>query len=234
MIAHCFFEQSGTFKNEFKKLGIEAYDYDILNDYGETDYQIDLFKEIETAYRGGVSVFDKISQDDLIMAFFPCTRFEAKIPLMFRGESYQMKKYTDRQKLETSMKLHKELHRNYMLISQMVCICLDHGLKMVIENPCTSPHYLTTYWCIKPKVIDKDRRQNGDYMKKPTQFWFINCEPKQNLVMEPIDFVEQRRVDYITKGNTGKNRTVARSEIHPQYASRFIRQYLIDESEVKQ
>lgn len=50
MIAHCLFEQSGTFKNEFKKLGIEAYDYDILNDYGETDYQIDLYEEI----RGGV------------------------------------------------------------------------------------------------------------------------------------------------------------------------------------
>lgn len=27
MIAHCFFEQSGTFKNQFKKLGIDAYDY---------------------------------------------------------------------------------------------------------------------------------------------------------------------------------------------------------------
>ena len=28
---HCFFEQSGTFKNEFKKLGIPAEDYDIQN-----------------------------------------------------------------------------------------------------------------------------------------------------------------------------------------------------------
>ena len=46
MIVHCLFEQSGTFKNEFKKLGIEAYDYDILNDYGQTDYQIDLYAEI--------------------------------------------------------------------------------------------------------------------------------------------------------------------------------------------
>ena len=54
MVAHCLFEQSGTFKNEFKKLGIEAYDYDILNDYGETDYQVDLFAEIDKAYRGGV------------------------------------------------------------------------------------------------------------------------------------------------------------------------------------
>lgn len=28
---HCFFEQSGTFKNEFIKLGIPAEDYDIQN-----------------------------------------------------------------------------------------------------------------------------------------------------------------------------------------------------------
>lgn len=53
MKAYCLFEQSGTFKNEFIKLGIEAFDYDILNDYGQTDFQIDLFEEIEKAYRGG-------------------------------------------------------------------------------------------------------------------------------------------------------------------------------------
>ena len=71
MKIHCFFEQSGTFKNEFKKLGYKAEDYDILNDFGETDNQIDLFSEIEKAYGGANSVFDKISPDDLIMAFFP-------------------------------------------------------------------------------------------------------------------------------------------------------------------
>ena len=48
---HCFFEQSGTFKNEFKKLGIPAEDYDIQNNFGETDHVVDLFSEIETAYR---------------------------------------------------------------------------------------------------------------------------------------------------------------------------------------
>lgn len=47
---HCLFEQSGTFKNEFKKLGYDAYDYDIQNEFGQTDYVIDLFSQI----RGGV------------------------------------------------------------------------------------------------------------------------------------------------------------------------------------
>src|SRR5574344_1093587 len=72
---HCFFEQSGTFKNEFKKLGYEAFDYDIQNNLGETDYVIDLFKAIEDAYDDKPSLFDDITQDDLIMAFFPCIYF---------------------------------------------------------------------------------------------------------------------------------------------------------------
>lgn len=50
MTIHCMFEQSGTFKKEFQKLGYKALDYDILNDYGQTDRIIDLFAEIE---RGG-------------------------------------------------------------------------------------------------------------------------------------------------------------------------------------
>lgn len=53
---HCLFEQSGTFKNEFRKLGYKAYDYDIQNNFGETDYQIDIFSEIEKSYEGGARI----------------------------------------------------------------------------------------------------------------------------------------------------------------------------------
>lgn len=57
---HCFFEQSGTFKNEFIKLGIPAEDYDIQNNFGETDHMDDLFKAIDDAYDGRPSLFDQI------------------------------------------------------------------------------------------------------------------------------------------------------------------------------
>lgn len=50
---HCFFEQSGTFKNEFVKLGIPAMDYDIQDNFGQTDHVIDLFAEIEKSAQGG-------------------------------------------------------------------------------------------------------------------------------------------------------------------------------------
>ena len=60
MVVHCLFEQSGTFKNEFIKLGVEAYDYDILNEFGQTDFEIDLYNEIEMAYNGKTSIFDNM------------------------------------------------------------------------------------------------------------------------------------------------------------------------------
>ena len=53
---HCFFEQSGTFKNEFIKLGIPAEDYDIQDNFEQTDHVIDVFDHIEREY-------DKTRQD---------------------------------------------------------------------------------------------------------------------------------------------------------------------------
>lgn len=176
---------------------------------------------------GGQNIFDEMSSDDLILAFFPCTRFEAIIPLQFRGEGIQQAKWSDEKKLVYSMRLHDELHQNYKTISKLVLVAINKGLKLVIENPYTQPHYLTEFWCIKPKLIDKDRRLNGDYMTKPTQYFFVNFEPFQNVIFEPIDYVEYRVVNR-TKKTNGKDVKTVRSEIHPQYANRFIRKYLID------
>lgn len=230
MTAHCLFEQSGTFKNEFKRLGVDAYDYDIQDEFGETDFKIDLFDEITKSYEGGVSIFDNIKPEDIVIAFFPCTRFEAKVPLWFRGENWSQRGWNDRQKLETSITMHRELAKLYELICKLTIVCIDKKIRIVIENPYTQPHYLTMFWCIKPTIIDKDRTENGDYYKKPTQYFFINCEPKRNLVFEPIDYIPGR---VITRTKKQENTTIQteRSMIHPQYANRFIRQYILEEKQ---
>lgn len=147
MIAHCLFEQSGTFKNEFKKLGYEAYDYDIQNEFGETDYVIDLFEEIRGAYDGKESIFDGITKDDLILAFFPCVRFENQIMLSFRGQARGMEKWTIKEKMIYDMKLLKELEQNYELVNKLFIVCIDKGLKLVMENPYSEEHFLRRYWC---------------------------------------------------------------------------------------
>ena len=58
--AYCLFEQSGTFKNEFIRLGIPAEDYDIQDKFGQTDHRTDLFAEIERAWGGMPSIIDGI------------------------------------------------------------------------------------------------------------------------------------------------------------------------------
>lgn len=98
---HCFFEQSGTFKKEFKKLGYDVYDYDIQNDFNETDFVIDLFLEIENAYDNKTSIFDNITSNDLIMAFFPCIYFTGSTnPVLFRLDGNNYKNLTLREKLD--------------------------------------------------------------------------------------------------------------------------------------
>ena len=216
---HCLFEQSGTFKNEFKKLGYEAYDYDIENQFNETDYQLDLFNEIEKAYTGKESIFDNISTNDLILAFFPCIRFEAQILLWFRGECASQKKWDIEKKLEYNLNLHKELHNLYDHITKLVLVAIRKSLKIMIENPYSEQHYLMKYWCIKPKLIDRDRSKLGDICKKPTAYWFINTEPKNNEIGTKIYTKDIKNINDCNG--------IERSLIDKDYANNFIRKYLI-------
>lgn len=224
MIYHCFFEQSGTFKNEFKKLGFEAYDYDILNNYGETDYVIDLYKEIENAYENKKSVFDRIG-GGTILAFFPCIRFEHQIRMHFKGVARHLKGKSMEEKLKYDIELHNELHNLYVLISKMVIVCIRKNIPLIIENPYTTTHYLTQYWCIPYTILDENRTKRGDYYEKPTQYWFINREPSNNFIFEPIKYVETKRVNKL--GWVNSKIKEERSMIHPQYANRFIREFII-------
>jgi hypothetical protein len=236
MIAHCLFEQSGTFKNEFKKLGIEAYDYDILNEYGQTDFQIDLFAEIRGGYEGFPSIFDQMKPDDIILAFFPCIRFENQIMLAYRGQQYQQRDWSYRQKMVYDMKLIEETKNNYELVNMLFIICIDKGLRLIMENPYSEEHFLRRYWCFPPSLIDKDRRENGDYYKKPTQYWFLNCEPQNNFLFEAIEYnaIEcKNAISEMSKEHYegfAKTKKEARSMIHPFYANRFIRQQILEET----
>lgn len=236
MKVHCLFEQSGTFKKAFEKYGYEAYDYDIQNEFNETDKIIDLFEEIEKGYKNEPSLFDKIKNEDLVFAFFPCTYFSDQGQMHLCCTAYQYRNYTIEQKCETAMKQHRKLSLFYEMLNKLVIICARKKLKLIIENPLniSGMHYLTNFWCLKPSIIDRDRRLNGDYFKKPTQYWFVNCKPKNNLIFEPLEEVPNMQIEHVTNDNPLKaDRKTVRSMIHPQYADRFVRQYILDEKEWK-
>ena len=66
----------------------------------------------------------------------------------------------------------------------------------------------------------------GDYYVKPTQYWFINCEPQNNLVADAIN-INQYMTIAKPKLN-GYTRSVSRSLIAPEYAERFIKTYIVE------
>ena len=178
----------------------------------------------------------------MIIAFFPCVRFENQIMLAFRGQLDQLKKWSMKQKMQYCMKLLSELKTNYDAVNKMFIVCMDRGLRLIMENPYSQEHFLRRYWCLQPAIIDKDRRENGDYFAKPTQFWFCNIKPKNNFLAEPIVYNHIEEKDAIERLNSsmyaqhfGKvSLKVARSMIHPTYANRFIRRYLIDGDETSE
>ncbi len=221
MIIHCFFEQSGTFKNEFKKCGHQAYDYDVKNDFGETDNVVDLFNEIEKAYLGKKTLFDNINKEDLIIAFFPCIRFTRRMIFNFTRSGAGHKKFTDIEKLEQNIRYFDEMNYLYSIISKLVIVCLRKKFKLIIENPYHPDHILSQFWHLKPTIIDMDRTRRGDDFKKPTQYWFINCVPKTNIVLEAYSIGGGKTIEHT-------HNKVQRSLINKAYAERFIKEFIID------
>lgn len=224
---HCMFEQSGTFKNEFIKLGIPAEDYDIQNNFGQTDHVIDLFTEIEKGYNGKPSIFDDITQDDLIIAFFPCIYFTGSVnPCYYTLENINYKSLTLREKFEKILERSRNRQKFFELLNMLVAICLEKGIKIIIENPFDdSMHYLKNNFLSAPSVHDKNRMERGDYFKKPTGYWYFNCKPTYGE-----SYQNDKKQKTVWKAARGKKAGVCseeRSMISPDYARNFICDFIL-------
>ena len=222
---HCFFEQSGTFKNEFIKLGIPAEDYDIQNNFGETDNVTDLFKAIEDAYEGKPSIFDRIGGGDLILAFFPCIYFCATSQIAFTWNNINYKRMDVKQKTDAILERMKHREYFYSLAVKMLCIAKQRGIKLIMENPWSEQTYLKANFVLPPTLIDKNRMLRGDYYVKPTAYWFINCEPTHGKSIQKDK--EKRLIMNCKKGKEAGLCSEERSIISPDYARNFICDFVI-------
>lgn len=174
---HLMFEQSGVFKNEFKKLGYDASDWDIQNNFGETNHVIDLFAEIETAYGGGISVFDNITKDDLIMAFFPCIYFSAisQMSMSFGATNYR--KLSIKEKTDKILERSANREQFFRICVKMISVAMQKNIRLIMENPWSEQTFLKANFVMPPSLVDMDRTKRGDVYKKPTAYWFVNCKP---------------------------------------------------------
>ena len=221
----CFFEQSGTFKKEFIKLGIPAVDIDIQNNFGETDHVVDLFAEIEKAYNGKESLFDSIAKDDLIIAFFPCIYFCAISQVNMSLTAVNYRNLTIQQKLEKILERSANREHFFSLAVKMIGVCLIRGLKIIMENPWAEQTFLKANFIQAPNIIDENRMRRGDYFVKPTAYWFFNCENTNGFT-----FQNDKEQKVVFKSKQGKQAGICseeRSMISPDYARNFICDFIL-------
>lgn len=228
--AYCFFEQSGAFKNAFINAGIPAEDYDIQNEFGETNNVIDLFAEINKAFVNQSSIFDSIKQGELIMAFFPCIHFCDAKTMMFRAVHNCQRNKELYDIMRHNIPLSQTRQQFFEVLLRFVSVVCERHLQMVMENPWNTSR--STYLQVnfpEPTIIDNNRALRGDYYVKPTAYWFFNREPTfgesfQDKNNEPLIVYKQKG----EKQETGVCDS-ERSAISPAYAKNFIADFILGE-----
>lgn len=229
---HLLFEQSGTFKREFIKMGYAAEDYDIQDNFGETDNIIDLFSEIDTAYEGGVSVFDTIGTNDLAIAFYPCIFFCATSQIAFTLGNVNYRRLSDEEAIKKILERDKTRSEFYCRLIKLVAVSLRKNIRLIIENPWSEQTYLKANFLKTPDVVDNNRMMRGDYFKKPTAYWFWNCEPTYG---ESYQFDKKQKTILSARGS-GEAGVCSeeRSLISPDYARNFICDFILGKNQSEQ
>src|SRR5574344_570360 len=221
---HCMFEQSGTFKNEFRKLGYDAEDYDIQNNFNETDYVVDLFKAIEDAYDGKPSLFDDITKDDLIIAFFPCTHFFGIYQMWFNINHRDYKNLNSKKIIDYIIEKNNNRSYFFEVLNKFVGICLIRDIRLIFENPIMGQTFLRVF-LKQPDIVDNNRMLRGDYMIKPTGYWFFNCNPTRGFTRQE-DKIRKEPMKMKSSMKSGLC-SEERSMISPDYARNFICDFII-------
>ena len=227
---HCLFEQSGTFKNQFINMGIPAIDYDIQNLFGQTDCVIDIFEEIVHTYNniefgiGIDTIFAHMTANDLILAFFACTYFCNSNTMIFQGNARQVRYRTPGDRLQYLIKRAEDRQVFWKRLMQLCYICEERNLRLIIENPFSVDGYLYHNFPYRPAIIDYDRTLRGDYMVKPTQYFFIGCEPTR---LQSIQRNKRKRYLQQLPKISNTIEGAERSMISPDYARNFINDFIL-------
>ena len=159
------------------------------------------------------------------MAFFPCIFFCDASTNLFRFSNKNYAKLNLREKTNKILKRGQDRQYFLALLTKMVTICQERGLRMIIENPFNGETFLRNNFVLPPTFVDKDRTMRGDYFRKPTAYWFIDCEPTNGFSLQ-----RDKEIKTICGTKGSKEAGLCgeeRSMISPDYARNFICDFIL-------
>ena len=127
---------------------------------------------------------------------------------------------------------------------------------MIAENPWHPTNFTNHFWFVRTSVIDNDRTRRGDYFRKPTAYWYINCKPTYGETYQPTPkklikkitagsgAAKQKRKEikkvgkeliehkYIEHNSSAGLCDEERSMISPDYARNFICDFILGKEQI--
>ena len=178
---------------------------------------------------GGVSIWDSVSYNDLVVAFFPCIYFCATSQMAFYWTCVNYRAKSMKEKTDLILQRSKDREYFFSLAVKMLAVAQMRGLRLVMENPWSEQTFLKANFVAPPTLVDMDRTKRGDYYTKPTAYWFINCEPTYGRSL-------QRPKEHKTiLSSRGASRSglcsEERSMISPDYARNFICDFILGQKQ---
>lgn len=170
-------------------------------------------------------MFDTITKDDLIVAFYPCIYFCEKSQVSFRLDMINYRALNNEQRIEKILERSKEREEFYNRLIRFIGVILRKNIRMIFENPWTQPHYLKSNFLKSPDIVDNNRMERGDYFRKPTAYWFWNCEPTHGFTEQ--NDKEQKIIGECKGGIKAGICSEERSMISPDYARNWICDFVL-------
>ena len=139
--------------------------------------------------------------------------------------------YTNYKKIGDLEKIKKILERDemrtefYERLIKFVYVCLAYNIRMIFENPWSEQTYLKSNFLKVPDVVDMNRMERGDYYKKPTAYWFWNCEPTHGVSYQKDK--EQKTILLAKAGARAGLCSEERSMISSDYARNWICDFIL-------
>ncbi len=117
----------------------------------------------------------------------------------------------------------------YEILLKLFSVCTMTDIRLIVENPYATHHYLHSNFPYKPSVIDHNRQLRGDYFRKPTQYFFHNCEPTNGFTYQKPK--ETKNIKQLSGGKGGLCNE-ERSMISPDYARNFIHDFILGKEQL--
>lgn len=166
-----------------------------------------------------------ITQDDLIVAFYPCIYFCTSSQLAFFMKCKNYESLNDIKKIEKILGRSARREEFYERLMKFVSVCLKKHIRMIFENPYMKPSYLENNFLKNPDVIDMNRMERGDFFKKPTAYWFWNCAPTHGFSYQ--NDKKQKFIRNEKRSSKAGVCSIERSLISSDYARNWICDFVL-------